>query len=431
VTQTAGSRPSAKSTAGTVTVFGAHPGYGHGGCDLIGTMLLRPQLQAMPIVYGEPRMDLSLSPEELEFRDEIRTWLRDHHPGPGPAGIEENFDFRLAWQRTLHEAGYAGIAWPKEYGGRGATPMEQTLFNEELVRSRVPAPANILGLIMGGPVVMAYGTEAQKQRFLAPILSGVEVWCQGFSEPDAGSDLAAVSTRGERVEGGWKITGQKVWTSFAHRAHWCMLLARTTDDARYRNLTYFICAMQQPGVTVRPLRQITGETEFSEVFFDAAFVADENIIGSTGDGWRIALATLMFERPGLGAASALGIRMDLGQLAELIRSRGLETDSAIRRRFARLVAQTETIRLNGYRGLARAGDGVPGPEGSIIKIQWASINQAVTELAFDVLGDDALVDGSPWTYRLLRARANSIEGGTSEIQRNILAERVLALPRMR
>ena len=376
-------------------------------------------------------MDLSLTPAELAFRDEIRAWLQANNPGRGPEDIEENFDFRLAWQHTLHDAGFAGIAWPREYGGRGATPVEQTLFNEEMVRARAPAPANILGLIMGGPVVMAHGTEAQKQRFLSPILSGDEVWCQGFSEPDAGSDLAAARTRGERVQGGWKVTGQKVWTSFAHRARWCMLLAKTNDEPRYRNLSYFICDMQQAGVSVRPLRQSTGESEFNEVFFDGAFVPDDNIIGAEGGGWNVALATLMFERPGLGAASALGIRMTLTELAELIRARDLQGDAAIRRRFAKLVAETETIRLNGYRGLARAGDGVPGPEGSIVKIQWASINQAMTELAFDVLGEAALLDGSPWTYRLLRARANSIEGGTSEIQRNILAERVLGLPRLR
>jgi alkylation response protein AidB-like acyl-CoA dehydrogenase len=381
--------------------------------------------------YGGRLMDLTLSPLELEFRDEIRAWLRDHHPGPSPDGIEENFDFRLAWQLTLHDAGYAGISWPQAYGGRGATLMEQTIFNEEMVRARAPAPANVLGLIMGGPVVMAFGTEEQKRRFLAPILSGAEVWCQGFSEPDAGSDLAAVRTRAERVEDGWQITGQKVWTSFAHRAKWCMLLARTSDDDRYHNLTYFICDMHQPGVTVRPLRQITGETEFNEVFFDAASVANENVIGSVGNGWQVALATLMFERPGLGAASALEIRMTLTELAELIRSRGLDDDAGIRRRFAQLVVETETMRLNGYRGLARAVDGVPGPEGSMVKIQWAAINQSLTELAFDVLGHDGLADQPLWTYRLLRARANSIEGGTSEIQRNILAERVLQLPRLR
>ncbi|TMF14292.1 MAG: acyl-CoA dehydrogenase [Chloroflexi bacterium] len=377
-------------------------------------------------------MDLTLSADELAFRDEIRAWLRDHHPGPEPDGTEAGFEHRLAWQRTLHDAGYAGIDWPKEYGGRGATLMEQTIFNEELVRARAPAPANVLGLIMGGPVVITLGTEDQKRRFLAPILSGAEIWCQGFSEPDSGSDLASVRTRAERADGGWRITGQKVWTSFAHRARWCMLLTRTSDDARYHNLTYFVCDMRQPGVTVRPLRQITGDTEFNEVFFDSVFVGDENVIGRPGEGWNVALTTLMFERPGLGVASALGIKLALGELAELIRARGLANDSAIRRRFGKLVVDAEAIRLNGYRGLSRTQrDGVPGPEGSMIKIQWATVNQALTELAVDVLGVDALAIDSVWTHRMLRARANSIEGGTSEIQRNILAERVLALPRLR
>jgi len=377
-------------------------------------------------------MDLTLSPAELTFRDEIRAWLRDHHPGTGPSGVEPQFEFRRAWQGTLHDAGYAGISWPREYGGRGATLMEQTIFNEEMVRARAPSPANVLGLLMGGPVVITQGTEEQKRRFLEPILSAEEIWCQGFSEPNSGSDLASVQTRAERVNGAWKITGQKVWTSFAHHAKWCMLLARTGNGERYHDLTYFICDMRQPGVSVRPLRQITGESEFNEVFFDGASVPDENRIGPVGEGWMVALTTLLFERPGLGAVSALGIKMELEELAELIRDRDLDRDPTIRRRFGKLVVDAETMRLNGYRGLSRLeGSGVPGPEGSVVKIQWASVNQALTELAVDVLGDDAFLGESVWTYRLLRARANSIEGGTSEIQRNILAERVLQLPRLR
>jgi alkylation response protein AidB-like acyl-CoA dehydrogenase len=377
-------------------------------------------------------MDLTLSTEELAFREQIRAWVRDHHPGPAPNDLEAGFDFRMAWQRTLHEAGYSGIAWPEEYGGVGASLMEQTIFNEEMVRARAPAPANIIGLIMGGPVIITHGTQDQKLRFLAPILSGDEVWCQGFSEPDAGSDLASVRTRGESVKGGWRISGQKVWTSFAHRATRCMLLARTSDDARYRNLTFFIVDMHQDGVTVRPLRQMTGDAEFNEVFFDSAFVPDSDVIGNVGDGWNIALTTLMFERPGLGVTSALEIKLALEELAELIRARDLQADPVIRRRFGALVVDAENMRLNGYRGLARLQrDGVPGPDGSIVKVQWATVNQTLTELAIDVLGEDALFVDPVWTQRLLRARANSIEGGTSEIQRNILAERVLGLPRLR
>jgi alkylation response protein AidB-like acyl-CoA dehydrogenase len=377
-------------------------------------------------------MDLTLTTEELAFRDEIRAWLLDHHPGSTPQDLEAAFDFRIAWQRILHEAGYSGISWPTEYGGAGASLMEQTIFNEEMVRARAPAPANIIGLVMGGPVVITHGTEEQKSRFLAPILSGDEVWCQGFSEPDAGSDLASVQTRGEQVDGGWRISGQKVWTSFAHRATWCMLLARTSDEARYRNLSFFIVGMRQEGVTVRSLRQITGDAEFNEVFFDSVFVPDSDVLGEVGDGWRIALTTLMFERPGLGITAALEIKLALEELAALIRSRRLDDDSVIRRRFGALVVDTEALRLNGYRGLSRMQrDGVPGPEGSMVKVQWAKVNQSLTELAIDVLGRASLFVDPVWTQRMLRARANSIEGGTSEIQRNILAERVLGLQRLR
>jgi alkylation response protein AidB-like acyl-CoA dehydrogenase len=377
-------------------------------------------------------VDLSLTADEVAFRDEVRAWLSANHPGPEPREAEEVIDFRLHWQRTLHEAGYIGIAWPREHGGRGATLMEQTIFNEEMVRAKAPPPANVIALVMGGPVVITHGSDAQRQRFLDPILSGEEIWCQGFSEPNAGSDLASLSTRAVHDGDGWRVTGQKVWTSYAHRAKWCMLLARTSDDARYRNLTYFICDMRQPGVEVRPLRQATGDAEFNEIFFDGAHVPDDNVIGEPGHGWQVAITTLMFERAGLAAASALGIQLQLGELADLIRERGREHDPVLRRRYGELVVATETMRLNGYRGLSRIIEhGVPGPEGSLGKIQWGEINQRVSELAYDILGSDGLAVDPAWTRRLLRARANSIEGGTSEIQRNIIAERVLNLPRMR
>jgi alkylation response protein AidB-like acyl-CoA dehydrogenase len=377
-------------------------------------------------------VDLSLSPAELQFRDEVRAWLSEHHPGPEPQRTEEIVDFRLRWQRTLFDGGYVGIAWPRQHGGRGATLMEQAIFNEEMVRAKAPPPANIIGLVMGGPVIIAHGSDEQRARFLAPILNGDEVWCQGFSEPNAGSDLAAVTTRAEPVDGGWKVNGQKVWTSFAHRATWCMLLARTGDQERHRNLTYFICNMKQPGVEVRPLRQATGDSEFNEIFFNDATVADEDRVGAVGDGWNVAITTLMFERAGLSAASALAIQMELDELAALIRERGRQEDPVLRRRLSALIVDTETMRLNGYRGLSRVIErGVPGPEGSLAKIQWADINQRLGELALDVVGADGLAADSVWTRRMLRARANSIEGGTSEIQRNIIAERVLDLPRMR
>jgi alkylation response protein AidB-like acyl-CoA dehydrogenase len=377
-------------------------------------------------------VDLSLSPTELAFRDEVRAWLADHPPGPEPQATEGVVDFRLRWQRTLYDAGYVGIAWPRQHGGRGATLMEQAIFNEEMVRAKAPPPANIIGLVMGGPVIITHGTDHQRARFLAPILSGEEVWCQGFSEPNAGSDLAALTTRAVQGDGGWVVNGQKVWTSFAHRARWCMLLARTGGEERHRNLTFFICDMHQPGVEVRPLRQATGDSEFNEIFFNDAVVPDENVVGAVGEGWNVAITTLMFERAGLSAASALAIQMQIDELVQLMRARGCESDPSLRRRLSELAVETETMRLNGYRGLSRVIErGVPGPEGSLAKIQWADINQRLGELAMDVLGGDALADDPVWTRRMLRARANSIEGGTSEIQRNIIAERVLNLPRMR
>jgi alkylation response protein AidB-like acyl-CoA dehydrogenase len=377
-------------------------------------------------------VDLSLSPSELHFRDEVRAWLAEHRPGPEPEATEEILDFRLRWQRTLFDAGYVGIAWPRQHGGRGATLMEQAIFNEEMVRAKAPPPANIIGLVMGGPVIITHGSDEQRARFLAPILNGDEVWCQGFSEPNAGSDLAALTTRAEQVDGGWKVNGQKVWTSFAHRAKWCMLLARSGGDERHRNLTYFICDMKQPGVEVRPLRQATGDSEFNEIFFNDAAIPDANRVGAIGDGWKVAITTLMFERAGLSASSALAIQMELDELAALIRERGREDEQLLRRRLSALIVDTETMRLNGYRGLSRVIEhGVPGPEGSLAKIQWADINQRLGELALDVLGAGGLTVDPVWTRRMLRARANSIEGGTSEIQRNIIAERVLGLPRMR
>ena len=225
-------------------------------------------------------MDLTLSPAEEAFRDELREWLAANNPGREPAGDEAAFEFRLAWQRKLHDAGWAGVSWPKEYGGRGATLVEQAIFNEEVVRARTPSVANVLGLAMGGPTVIAHGTEEQRKRYLPAILSGDEIWCQGFSEPDAGSDLASLKTRAVRHGDEWVVTGQKVWTTFAHHAKWCMLVARTDPDApKHKGLTYFLMDMQQDAVQVRPLRQITGESEFNELFIEEARIPNENIVG--------------------------------------------------------------------------------------------------------------------------------------------------------
>jgi alkylation response protein AidB-like acyl-CoA dehydrogenase len=378
-------------------------------------------------------VDLTLSPSEQEFRDELRAWLEENHPGEEPSGDESGFEFRKKWQLKLHEAGYAGLSWPKEYGGRGATLIEQAIFGEETARAKAPAPANVLGLVMGGPVVIAHGTDEQKERYLEKILSGEEIWCQGFSEPDAGSDLAALKTRAVKSNGEWVVTGQKVWTTLAHQAKWCMLVARTDQDApKHQGLTYFLMDMEQDAVQVRPLRQITGEAEFNELFIEEARIPDENVVGGVGNGWTVAITTLMHERAGLGAASAISVRIALGQLMELARERGLDEDPRIRQRIAQLYMETEALRLTAWRGLTQImKTGIPGPEGSLPKWQWSDTNQKLTELAVEIQGEDGVDRESDWTYRFLRSRANSIEGGTTEILRNIIAERVLGLPKLR
>jgi alkylation response protein AidB-like acyl-CoA dehydrogenase len=378
-------------------------------------------------------VDLTLSPQEQAFRDELREWLEQNHPGDEPETDEDAWDFRVRWQKKLHDAGWAGISWPKEYGGRGATHVEQAIFGEEMVRARAPSTANVLGLVMGGPVVIAHGTDEQKERFLEPILSAEEIWCQGFSEPESGSDLASLKTKAVKSNGEWVVTGQKVWTTFAHHAKWCMLVARTDQDApKHKGLTYFILDMEQEAVNVRPLHQITREPEFNEIFLEEARIPDENVIGGVGNGWQVAITTLMNERAGLGAGSAVALKIALGQLVELARERGLEDDPVIRQKIGQLYIEAEALRLTAWRGLTHImKTGIPGPEGSLPKWQWSDLNQALTELAMEIRGPEAPSWESDWTYRFLRARANSIEGGTTEILKNIIAERVLGLPKLR
>jgi alkylation response protein AidB-like acyl-CoA dehydrogenase len=286
---------------------------------------------------------------------------------------------------------------------------------------------------MGGPVVIHHGSEEQKERWLRPILTAEEIWCQGFSEPESGSDLASLKTKAVKDNGDWVVTGQKVWTTFAHHSKWCMLVARTDPDVpKHKGLTYFLMDMEQDAVQVRPLRQITGQAEFNELFLEEARIPDENVIGGVGNGWMVAITTLMNERSGLAFGAMAQVRRDLNDLIELAREHGVDEDPVTRQRIAQLHMEVEALRINAYRGLtAIMKTGQPGPEGSLGKWAWSDINQSLTEASTEIRGPEAPIIDEAWTYRFLRARANSIEGGTTEILKNIIAERVLGLPKLR
>ncbi len=382
-------------------------------------------------------MDLTFTEEEIAFRDELRGWLAANPAGEEPQGDEDaHYEWRRDWQRRLHAGGWAGVDWPVEHGGRGATLTQSAIFYEELGHARAPLPANALGLLLGGPTVMVWGTPEQKDRYLPPILSADEIWCQGFSEPDAGSDLAAVKTRAVKDGDEWVVTGQKVWTSTAQYAKWCMLVARTDPDApkKHQGLTYFLMDMEQDGVEIVPLKQITGESEFNEVFLDGARVPGENVIGGVGNGWKVALTTLMNERAGLAFFLQVRLRQLLDRLIVEASERGGLDDARTVDKLADLHTRTEILRLMAWKGLTTIErHGQPGPEGSLTKWLWSETNQLLVQTAVDVAGPDALAAGtaSSWGFELLRARGNSIEGGTTEILKNIVAERVLGLPRAR
>ena len=379
-------------------------------------------------------MDLTFSDSELAFRDELRAWFDAHDPGEEPAGEDDaHYEWRRAFQRELADGGWAAVQWPVEYGGRGATMTESAIFFEELGRCGAPLPANVLGLLLAGPTIMTWGTPEQKDRYLNPILTAEEIWCQGFSEPDAGSDLAAVKTRAVRDGDDWVVTGQKVWTSGAQYSKWCMLVARTDPDAaKHKGLTYFLMDMEQAGVEVRPLRQITGESEFNELFIEGARIPAENLLGGEGNGWKVALTTLMNERAGLAFFLQVRMRQLLDRLVVEAGSSGRLEDPLIADRLGELHLKAEVLRLTAYRGLTAIEKyGQPGPEGSLTKWMWSETNQQLTQFAADLLGPAALQAGGRWSYELLRARGNSIEGGTTEVLKNIVAERVLGLPRAR
>jgi len=376
-------------------------------------------------------VDLTFNESESAFRDELRAWIKANHPGDEPAGEDEGYAFRRDWQRQLYEAGWAAVHWPSEFGGRDATLVEAAIFNEELARARAPFPANVLGLLLAGPTLMIWGTDEQKQRYLDPIMSGDEIWCQGFSEPEAGSDLASLKSKAVRDGDDWLVTGQKVWTSGAQYSKWCMFVARTDFDApKHKGLTYFILDMEQEGVEVRPLRQITGDPEFNELLLENARIPAANVVGGEGNGWTVALTTLMNERAGLAFGLQVGMKVALDELTEELAASGKLDDPLIADKLGELHIKCEILRLTAYRGLtATMKYGQPGPEGSLTKWMWSQGNQELMQFATEALGPQALSNGSSWGRALLRSRGNSIEGGTTEVLKNIIAERVLGLPR--
>ena len=382
-------------------------------------------------------MDLRDTPEEAAFRSEVQAWLEANLTDELRGGRFGERRFERAsreWSRKLFDAGYAGLTWPKPYGGAGAPYSFQAIFLEESTKAEAPQHIGVIGLGMAGPTIIAHGTEEQKQRYLPKILSAEEIWCQGFSEPDAGSDLASVRTRAEQRDDVFVVNGQKVWSSFAHIADWCILVTRSDPDSeRHAGLTYLIVDMHAPGVEVRPLRQLTGEAEFNEIFFTDVQVPAENVVGAVGDGWAVAMTTLLHERGTLGFALTGVLDAAVRKLIALAREKNVD-DPLLLDRVAREWIELQALKFTNYRALTQLmKTGIPGPEGSVSKLHWSEANQRLTKLALEMLGEEAqVVNGhGDWQYQQLRSRGNTIEAGTSEILRNIIAERVLGLPRSR
>jgi alkylation response protein AidB-like acyl-CoA dehydrogenase len=387
-------------------------------------------------------MDLSWSAAAIRFRDEVRAWLADALTGEFAAlrgrghlgDMDALIDERRAWERHLAAAGWSCLAWPEAYGGRGASLTEEILFLEEYARAQGPGRLGHIGEGLLGPTLIRFGTEAQKQRFLPPIVDCSELWCQGYSEPNAGSDLANVQTRAELHDGHWHLTGQKVWTSLAEFSEWCFVLARTDPGSkRHKGLSCLLVRMDQPGVRIVPIRQMTGNAEFCEVFFDGAVTPEDHVLGPVGDGWKVAMYTLAVERGASTLAQNLSFQWELERIAEVARRTGADRDPRLRERFGDLWIRMRAMRHNAMRAITAMEAGTPGREQWITKLYWATLHRDMGELALDVLGDEAPVLGDDAAFdphRLfLWTRSDTIYAGTNQIQRNLIARRALGLPK--
>jgi alkylation response protein AidB-like acyl-CoA dehydrogenase len=409
------------------------------------------RLMECPAFESRPRlpsysstMDLRFSPEDEAFRAEIAGWLAENLTGEfavvrgrgGPGDEHALFDERLAWERKLGAAGWTCVGWPREHGGRGLSFTQQVIFYEEYARAGGPGRLGHIGETLLGPTVIAFGSAAQQRRFLPPIVVGEELWCQGYSEPNAGSDLANVQTKAVLDGDAWVVTGQKVWTSGAQWSDWCFVLCRTEPAApSHRALSYLLVPMRQAGVEVRPIVQMTGTSEFSEVFFDGARTAATNVVGARGEGWRVAMGTLAFER----GASTLGqqhnFENELREILEIAKRNGAAEDPVMRQRLADAWIGLRIMRFNALRTLGGAEGAALGREAMITKLYWATWHRNLGKLAMDVLGPAAeIAEGEPYELGALQrmflfTRADTIYAGTNQIQRNIIGERALGLPR--
>ncbi|WP_427004881.1 acyl-CoA dehydrogenase family protein [Pseudarthrobacter sp. H2] len=385
-------------------------------------------------------VDLTYSVEDDEFRQEIRQWLESNLVGRfarlrglGGSGREhEAFEERLEWNRHLAAHGWSCVGWPKEHGGRGLNLQQQVIFHEEYAKADAPARVNHLGEELLGPTLIAFGTPEQQKRFLPRIIAVEDLWCQGYSEPGAGSDLAAVSTRARQEDGQWVIDGQKVWTSLAHTANWCFVIARTeAGSRRHQGLSYLLVPMDQPGVEIRPIIQLTGTSEFNEVFFDGARTDADLVVGEPGSGWSVAMGTLGFERGVSTLAQQIAFQRELQVITDLARSNGAINDPLIQDRIVQAHMGLDMLRMHGLRTLS----GEQGIEASITKLLWAPWHRSLGELAMVVAGAGGLtVAEAPYLLDELQAlylfsRADTLYGGSDEIQRNVIAERVLGLPK--